>query len=356
MRWERTVTLWHAHAEGEVGRVIVDGGPDVPGATMLEKKLWLEREGDGLRRLCLFEPRGSAAMSANLVLPPTRPEAQAGFIVMESTDYPAMSGSNAICVATVLLETGALPMREPETTIVLDTPAGLVTAVAACRNGKCERVTLACPPVFVDRLDAQIEVEGHGTLACDVAYGGAFFALVDAAALGFALEADEARELVELGERITAAAAAQLEVRHPEKPEIGGVGFTHFGGPPRPGDGARRSAVAIRPGRLDRSPCGTGTLAKLASLHARGAIGLGETLIHESPIGTRFLARAVGATMVGGRPALCAELTGRAWLAGLMQLGCDPADPFPDGFVLADTWGPGAEKVSDTFSRPRADF
>jgi len=344
MRWERTVTLWHAHAEGEVGRVIVGGVLDVPGATMFEKKLWLEREGDELRRLCLLEPRGSAAMSANLVLPPTRPEAQAGFVVMESTDYPAMSGSNAMCVVTVLLETGAIAMREPTTTLVLDTPAGLVTATAVCRDGKCERVTLECPPAFVDRLDAPLEVEGLGTIACDVAYGGAFFAQVDAAALGFALEAHEARELVEIGERIAAAAAAQLDPRHPENPEIRGVGFTHFGGPPRAPDGARRSAVAIRPGRLDRSPCGTGTLAKLASLHARGAIGIGETLIHESPIGSRFLARAVAETRVGGRPALRAQLTGRAWIAGLMQLGRDPSDPFADGFMLADTWGPGAAR------------
>ena len=341
MRWERTVTLWHAHAEGEVGRVIVGGGPEVPGVTMLEKKLWLEREADWLRRLCLFEPRGAAAMSANLIVPPTRREAQAGFIVMESTDYPAMSGSNAICVATVLLETGILPMQEPETRIVLDTPAGLVTAVAACRAGKCERVTLECPPVFVERLDARVEVEGHGAIACDVAYGGAFFALVDAAALGFALEPGEARELVALGEKITAA-AAHLEARHPESPEIAGVSFTHFGGPPRGPDGARRSCVVVQPGRLDRSPCGTGTLAKLACLHARGEVRLGETLIHESPIGTRFLAQAVEEVRVGGRPALRARLTGRAWLAGSMQLGLDPSDPFPAGFTLADAWGPGA--------------
>lgn len=342
MRWERSVSLWQAHAEGEVGRVILGGGFAVPGASMLEKKLRLEREGDGLRRLCLFEPRGAAAMSANLVLPPSRREADVGLIVMESTDYPAMSGSNAICAVTVLLETGALPMREPETRVVLDTPAGLVTAVAACRDGKCERVSLDCPPAFVERLDARLEVEGFGAIACDVAYGGAFFVLVDAASLGFALEPGEARELVALGERITAAAAAQFDLRHPETPDIRGAGFTHFGGPPRPPDGARRSAVVVRPGRLDRSPCGTGTLAKLAALHARGALRLGETLIHESPTGGRFAAQAIEEAQVGDRPGVRARLTGRAWLTGFLQLGIDPSDPFRDGFVLPDTWGPSA--------------
>ncbi|MBM3517760.1 MAG: hypothetical protein FJX56_07755, partial [Alphaproteobacteria bacterium] len=253
MRWERVVTVIHAHAEGEVGRVITGGVIDVPGKTMFEKKSWLEREGDGLRRMVLFEPRGSAAMSVNLVLPPTTPKADAGFIVMESTDYPPMSGSNAMCVTTVLLETGMLPMREPETRVVLDTPAGLVTAVATCRNGRCERVALDSVPAFVAHRDQPIEVEGIGTVTAAVAYGGAFFALVDATKLGFAIEPSEAREIVAMGRKITAAANAQLTVRHPDNPKINRIAFTHFGGPPRGKQKRRRSTVVIEPGRLDRS-------------------------------------------------------------------------------------------------------
>ena len=342
MRWKQTITVVQAHAEGEVGRVVTGGVADVPGATMFDKMRHLESHGDSLRRMLLFEPRGGAAMSANLLLPPVASEADAGLIVMESTNYPPMSGSNAICAVTVLLETGTLKMEEPETYVVLDTPAGLVGAAAKCRDGKCESVTLASVPAFVERLDAAIEVAGHGTVAADIAYGGAYFAIVDAQALGFDLVPGEARGLVALGRRITAAAAEQVPVAHPENPDIDAITFTLFGGPPRGPDNARRSAVVIAPGRLDRSPCGTGTMARLAVLHARDALGADATLIHESVIGTRFTARAMAETTVAGRPAIVPELTGRAWIVGLMQLGHDPSDPFPEGFALSDTWGADA--------------
>jgi len=350
MRWDRTLTVVHAHAEGEVGRVITGGVLEVPGASMIEKRRHLETENDWLRRFCIFEPRGAASMSVNLVLPPADPRADVGMLVMESADYPAMSGSNAICVVTTLLETGMLAMVEPETRVVLDTPAGLVTAVAICRDGKCEWVTLEAMPCFAAKLDAAIEVPGHGTLAADIAYGGCFFALVDAAALGFALTPDEARDLVELGQRITGAAAAQHPVSHPEIAEIPGVTFTHFGTPPDRA-GVRRSAVVIQPGRLDRSPCGTATMAKLAALHARGEMKVGDTLIHESPIGTRFSAELVAATTVGGRPAIVPRLSGRGWVTAIMQMGLDPSDPFPDGFVMTDTWGPDAARLMRPLSR-----
>ncbi len=345
MRWDKLITVVHAHAEGEVGRVITGGVLDVPGATMFDKKCYLERENDDLRRFVLFEPRGGAAMSANLLLPPSDARADLGMIVMESTDYPPMSGSNAMCVVTVALETGVVAMSEPETRLVLDTPAGLVHASAACRDGKCERVTLDSVPCFVERLDVALEVEGVGTVAADIAYGGAFFAIVDAAALGFELVAAEARRIVELGQRITAAAAEQVPVAHPENPDISGVSFTLFGGPPRGPEKLRKSAVVVAPGRLDRSPCGTGTMARLAVLHARGEIAPGGTLIHESVIGSRFTASVAGTTTVGGRPAIVPRLSGRAWITGIGHYGRDPTDPFAQGFVLADTWGIGADDL-----------
>ena len=350
MRWQRRVSVIDAHAEGEVGRVILAGVPEPPGATLFEKKRYLENRDDSLRRFILFEPRGGPAMSVNLVLPPCNPEADLGMIVMESTDYPPMSGSNAICVVTVALETGLVEMREPETRLVLDTPAGLVPVTAACRDGKCERVSLDNVPSFLLRRDLEIEVPEIGAIAVDIAYGGAFFALVDARDLGLAMIPGEARRMVELGAAVTAAANDAIAAVHPENPDIRGVTFTLFGGPPMgsPGDPetVRKSAVVIAPGRLDRSPCGTGTSARLAALVARGELAPGEALIHESLIGTRFTAEVAAATEVGGIPAVVPRLTGRGWIFATHEFGCDPDDPFPEGFTLPDTWGPGISSGS----------
>ncbi len=340
-RWRRRVSVIDAHAEGEVGRVILGGVPEPPGATLFEKMRYLETQDDSLRRFILFEPRGGPAMSVNLVLPPCDPQADLGMIVMESTDYPPMSGSNAICVVTVALETGLVEMREPETRLVLDTPAGLVPVTAVCRDGKCERVTLDNVPSFLLRRDLEIAVPGIGAIAVDIAYGGAFFALVDARDLGLAMTPAEARRMVELGEAIKTAANHAIDAVHPENPDIRGVTFALFGGPPEGPDKLRKSAVVIAPGRIDRSPCGTGTSARLAALVARGELAPGETLIHESLIGTRFTAEVAGATEVGGIPAVVPRLSGRGWIFARHEFGWDPSDPFPEGFTLPDTWGPG---------------
>lgn len=284
MRFSRMVTVVGAHAEGELNEVITGGVLDVPGKTMFEKMRWLETEGDDLRRFLLQEPRGKVTQCVNLVLPSTRPDADVGFIIMESDYYVPMSGTNTICTVTVLLETGMLPMREPVTEISLDAPGGLVKVTAACKDGKCESVTFRNVPCFVFHLDRPVDVPGFGTVRVDAAYGGMIYAMVDARALGFAIEPSEARDLVDVGEKIKKAAAEQLPCVHPENPEIHTINQTLWAAPLTDAGGIKtaRNAVIVSPGRIDRSPCGTGTCARLAIMHARGQIGIGEPFVHES--------------------------------------------------------------------------
>jgi proline racemase len=340
MRWSRSFTVVGAHAEGEVGKVVTGGVIDVPGQTMFDKKCWLEENADDLRRLLLFEPRGAAANNANIVLPSNHPEADMGFVILESTEYPPMSGSNTICVATVLLETGILPMREPETSFRLETPGGLVEVHCTCRDGKVTRVRFTNVPAFVMHLGQDVEVDGVGTVRVDVAYGGMIYVLVDAADLGFALTPDEARDICVMGERLKDAVNERLESVHPANPRIRGVSIAEFRGPLRR-RGKRLSArntVVVSPGRLDRSPCGTGTSARLAVMHARRQIRVGEWFDHESIIGTRFEARVIGTTRVGDRRAVVSTVAGQAWITSVGQYGLDPTDPFPAGHALSDTW------------------
>jgi proline racemase len=306
---------------------------------MFERMQAMQRDHDAVRRFLLCEPRGQVGRHVNILVPPTRPDCDAGVIIMEPTEYVPMSGSNLICTVTVLLETGILPMREPETVLTIDTPAGPVRATAACRDGKCESVTFANVPAFVDRLDAVLEVEGYGSIAADIAFGGMFYALVDATKLGFAVTPDEARDLAVLGERVRLAARAQLRVVHPENPGIAGVSIVQlnrpYAGPGRP----TRNTCIVAPGRSDRSPTGTGTCARMAVLHARGQMRSGDTLIHESLIGSRFEGRILGETTLAGRKAILPSLKGRAWITGLHTYLLDPSDPYPEGYVLPDTWG-----------------
>ena len=276
MRFERTITVVGCQVGGEENNVITGGVLPPPGKTVFEQKRWLETEGDWLRKWLLFEPRGKPTACVNLVVPACDPRADAGFIIMESVDYPPMSGSNTICTTTVLLETGMLKMSEPETRLVLEAPAGLIPVVARCRDGKVTRVQFTNVPSFATHLDAHVEVPGLGTVKLDVAYGGAFFAIVDAPALGFQVVPHEARDLVAIGQRIKHAAAEQLPVVHPENPAIKTITFTEFA-MPFMGPGSKcRNAVIVSPGRIDRSPCGTGTSARLAVLHARKRLKLGE--------------------------------------------------------------------------------
>jgi proline racemase len=340
----RTITVVGCHAGGEVGNVVVGGVLPPPGETVFEQMQALKAD-DSLRRLLLREPRGSVAVHANLVVPSKRPDCDAGFVIMEPTEYPAMSGSNTICVATVLLETGMVEMREPETTLRLEAPGGVVEVRAVCRHGRCESVELTNVPCFADRLDAPLEVEGHGTIAVDVAFGGMWYAIADAHALGFALEPAEARDLSLVGERIRAAAREQLPCVHPENPEIAGVSIVQLAEPWQGVGAVSKNAVVVAPGRLDRSATGTGLSARMAALHARGLMRPGDSMTHASVIGSTFDGRIVEETTVGGRPAIVPAIRGSAWITGVTQVLVDPDDPFPEGYLLSDTW-PGPDTQS----------
>lgn len=344
MRLDSVIHAIDAHAEGEPTRVIVGGVLDVPGETMLDKMRHLEREGDALRRRVLFEPRGSAPLSSTLVLPSRHPGADAGFIIMESSSYEGMSGTNTINTANVLLETGMLPLAEPLTRLALEAPAGLVRVAAECADGRCERITFDNVPSFATHLDAAVEVPGLGSLTVDVAYGGAFCAFVDAGALGYAIVPEDARALAELGETIRPAVAEQLEIAHPAEPALGVLSFVVFTAPPRAG-GDGRNATIVSPGRLDRSATGTATSARLAVLAARGEIEDGQPFVNESVISTRLTGRIVDRTTVGDRDAIVPAITGRSWITGIHQLVLDPTDPFPEGFQLPDTWGAGPRET-----------
>jgi proline racemase len=336
MRWTRTLEMVEAHAEGEVGRVVTGGVFDVPGATVLDKMTYINTVDDSLRRLCVFEPRGSAAMSTNLLFPPSRADADAAFLILQGDRAHAMSGSNAICVTTVLLETGIIAMREPETTVRLETPAGLVTATAQCRDGKCERVSLDMPPAFVEALDVTVDVPGLGQVTADIAFGGVYYALIDPSRLGLAIVPDQARALVDAGCRVHRALNQALDIRHPEIPSIDAISYTMF--VDRTGT-ELLGATVLPPGRLDRCPCGTGNTARMAVRHHRGEVAVGETVTARSIIGSRFDAELLGTTCVAGRPATLTRISGRAWIHGFHRIGLDPTDPWPQGYLLSDCWG-----------------
>ena len=339
---KQIIAVVGCHAEGEQGDVITGGVLPPPGDTMMAKKLAFERDHDDIRRMLICEPRGSVARHVNLIVPSTRDDCAAGAIVMEPTEYPPMSGSNTMCIATVLLETGVIPMTEPETRFRLDMPAGPVDIVAECRGGKCVSVTLKNVPAFVFALNAPVDVPGiTSPINVDIAYGGMIYAIVDAAALGFEIVPDEARDLAVLGEQIREAVRQQHPVTHPELPDIKNVSIVQFAGPLTL-DGNRanaRNTCIVSPGRSDRSPTGTGTTARMAVLHARGLLSIGGGLTHSSIIGSEFHGTIVGETTVGTFPAIEATIRGRAWITGLHHYFVDVDDPWPSGYVLSDTWG-----------------
>ena len=340
MRSSKLIQIISAHAEGEVGDVIVGGVMPPPGDTLWAQRNFIASD-QTLRDFVLNEPRGGVFRHVNLLVPPRDPRAQIGFIIMEPQDTPPMSGSNSICVATVLLDTGIVPMTEPTTTMILEAPGGLIEVTAECRDGKAERIWVTNHPSFADKLDAMIEVEGIGSLRVDTGYGGDSFVFVSAARLGFALTPDEARDIAVTGMKITKAANEQLGFTHPTNAEWNHISFCQMTMPvERRGDGVLvgKNAVAIRPGKIDRSPTGTGCSARMAVLHARGELMPGERFIGRSIIDSEFHCHISGVVDVGGKPGIVPVISGRAWITGTRQEMLDPGDPWPAGYRLSDTW------------------
>lgn len=319
--------------------MIISGVEPPPGETLWEQRTWIAND-QTLRNFVLNEPRGGVFRHVNLLVPAKHPDAQMGFIIMEPADTPPMSGSNSICVATVLLDTGILPMTEPVTELVLEAPGGVVKVSAQCANGKAQQITVQNLPSFAGELGVQLTVPGIGDIKVDTAFGGDSFVIVDAQALGFELIATEARSLASLGVKITQAANEQLIFCHPTNPDWTHFSFCLFAGPlRRDGDDLRaRAAVAIRPGKIDRSPTGTAASARMAVLHATGEMKVGETFTAESIIDSEFVGRIAGITTVADKPAIVPEITGRAWVTGTHQHMLDPDDPWPEGYRVNDTW------------------
>jgi proline racemase len=352
MRFTQLIHAVDTHVCGEPGRVIVGGVLDVPGSTMFEKMRHLESEADELRQRMLREPRGYPAANCNLILPPTHPEADAGYVIMEHVEYPGMSGTNTIAVATVLIETGMVASTEPVTELVLESPAGLIKITARVEGGKVKSVEFENVPAFAVQLDAEIEVPELGRVTVDVAYGGMFYVIADARQVGLTLAREEAAEATRFGEMIKVACQEQLPPPvHPENPGIHGVTISQLSAPPLGPGAHRRNTVVVSTGKLDwqrpvtwtgaldRSPCGTGTCAKMATLWARGELALGQEFVHEGILGTTFTGRLVRQTQVGEYDAVVPTIAGTAWITGFAQYVVDPEDPFPDGFTVGDIWG-----------------
>lgn len=335
--WDKSLELLLVHCQGEIGKVIVNGAPEIPGNTLLEQMNHINTVDDSLRRFVTFEPRAHVAMSANLLVPPKHPEADAGFIVLQADRAHPMSGSNCICVVTALLESGRVQMRDPETIVKVDTPAGLIVARAKCKNGRCLSVSLDNVACFAEILDHKIPTPKWGTVVADIAFGGVFYALVDASEVGLTIVPENARELAEAGIELKALLAKQLRVSHPELPGLDDVAYVMFrSGEP---DGAVRTCTTLKPGRLDRSPCGTGSSANLAVAYARGEVKVGDKRISRSIIGGEFMAEVIGETIVGNKRAVLPRITGQAWIYGREELRVGDGDPFARGFALSDSWG-----------------
>lgn len=337
MRWSRTFQTVDVHCAGEIGRVITGGVLNVPGATMAEKLNHLNRVDDSLRRLLCSEPRSAPAGSFCLLVPACDPAADVGLIILQPDQAHAMSGSNAMCAATALLETGMIAMTEPQSTVTFDTAAGLVRATATCAGGKVVSVALDMPPAFVARLDAVIDTAEWGALRYDLCFGGVFYALVDVDQIGLTIAPENARDLARIGVLLRNRIAAVEPAPHPTTPALDGLAYVMFRS--QDADGALRTCTTLRPGRADRSPCGTGSNSHMATARARGRVAPGDRVTSRSIIGGEFVTEFLGQTTVGPYAATQNRVSGQCWIYGISQIGLDPTDPFPQGFTLSDTWG-----------------
>jgi trans-L-3-hydroxyproline dehydratase len=327
------------HAEGEVGDVIVGGVAPPPGDSIWDQSRYVATNGT-LRDLVLNEPRGGVFRHVNLLVPPKHQRADAAFIIMEPEDTPPMSGSNCICVSAVLLDTGIVPMTEPVTTMVLEAPAGLIEVTAACRNGKAESITFRNVAAFAERIAVPLDVPGVGALTVDTAFGGDSFVMVEASTLGFSIVPGEAAELARVGRLIVDAANRELGFHHPTLPDWNHFSFCFFTGPVETVDGlvSSRNACVVKPGKIDRSPTGTGCSALMAVLHAKGILKTGDRYLGRSIIESRFYGRVVEQTTVGPLNAVIPEITGRAWITEERTIRLHPNDPWPAGYRISDTW------------------
>lgn len=333
------IRIVHCHAAGEVGDVIVAGVDPPTGDTLRDQRQFIADDG-ALRAVVLNEPRGGVFRHVNLLVPPTDPRADIAFIIMEPEDTPLMSGSNAMCVATVALETGVVSMREPLTQVTMQAPAGLVPVEATCANGKVTSVTLRNVPSFVTHRTVPIEIPGYGTHVVATAFGGDSFVLASARNFGFQLTPDEAADIATVGNALRSAADEQIGFQHPTLPEWDHYSFAYLTGPlEMVGDAlTSTNACVINPGKLDRSPTGTGCSALTALLHERGELAVGQRYIGRSIIGSTFECRIVETTTVGDFPAVVPTISGRAWIYGTTEWLTDPSDPWPLGYRLSDTW------------------
>jgi proline racemase len=334
MRLQRMIATIDTHTEGEPTRTIIGGLPHIPGDSVAAKMAYVRDNLDDLRRMLMYEPRGNEVMSGVILTPPCRSDADIGVIYIEVGGYLPMCGHDTIGCCTALVETGIVPVEEPITTIRLDTPAGLVVARVAVVDGSAKQVTFTNAPAFLYRKDVNVDVPGHGRVTLDIAYGGNFYALVEARQLGIEITAERAGEIVQAGKAVRAAVNGAIRVQHPEMEFIEGLTHVEFYGPPTHPDADVKNAVVIPPGSIDRSPCGTGTSAKLAVLHARGKLRENEEFVHESIIGTIFRARIVGTAQVGPFAAVIPEISGRAYVTGMHHFVVDPEDPLKRGFLL----------------------
>jgi proline racemase len=336
MKFNRMITAVDTHAEGAPERIVTGGMPPIPGDSMMEKMCHVYEHWDDVRTLLVDEPRGNNVMCASFITEPTVDEADVGIIFVELGDYITMCGHGVIAICTALVEMGLVEAEEPTTLVTLDTPAGLVRAQVAVQDGKAESVTFQNVPSFLYKADVEVDVPTLGKVKLDIGFGGAFYAILPADSAGVTVEPEYQNDIIAHAARIRDAVNEQVDVSHPEKPEINFVPSVMFSTSASDPRATMKNALVYPPGQIDRSPCGTGTSAKMAILHGKGELELHEDFVHESIIGTLFYGKLIGETKVGSLPAVVPTITGRAWITGIQQFVLDPSDPFPAGFHLGE--------------------